>query len=272
MNEMNEQFGNPALLLRQSRSQQTGWASNLEQGQQRIVNGVLVGGIVALAGGAAFLILRSIARGAAEKRAMNQTDDPNSPANYAQRLYNAFNPDTPFGWGTDEELVRDTIRSIPHQKFWEKVKSSYRKAYRGSNLMKDMQGELSRTMKQEIDLILEMLPANEKEAANRQEGEVNPKQLAAWAGRIRLASQHESSWIWPRGTDEAAIMAVFEELPLAETICPLDRTYRRLYNKSVLAELMDELDQSELQEVYQIILSKPDAKNRTLTQIALSCS
>lgn len=272
MSKMNEQLGNPALLLMQGRNQQGGWTNSLDEGQRRIVNGVLVGGIVALAGGATFLILRSIARGAAEKRALNQTDDPDSPANYAQRLYNAFNPDTPFGWGTDEELVRDTIRSIPHRKFWDKVKSSYRKAYRGSNLMKDMQGELSRTMKQEIDLILEMLPANEKEAENRIQGQVSQKQLAAWAGRIRLASQHESSWIWPHGTDEEAIYSVLEELPRAEIICQLDRIYRRLYNKSVLAELMDELDQSELQKVYNIILSKPDAKNRTLTQIALSCT
>ena len=43
---------------------------------------------------------------------MSRDDDSNA-AYYAQKLRMAFENDNYFGWGTDEESIRETLRKVP---------------------------------------------------------------------------------------------------------------------------------------------------------------
>jgi hypothetical protein len=272
MPKTNKQMGNPALLaLAASRAGGGGGtpAHVADDGDHKLVRTLVVAGVAVVGGGALLLLAVSMLRNVAFRAAINDTDDTASAENFAQRLQNAFNPDTPFGWGTDEAMVRNTIKEVPHKKFWEDVKAAYKRLTKGGNLMADLESELSRTEKREIDLILSALPANAAEA--RQPMLVTPQRLDAWAERVRQAALYESSWLTPWGTDEEAIYAVLDELPEARTACQLESAYRRKFGKGLLQELIDELDGEELANVYRIIMQKPDAKGKTLDQVFASC-
>jgi hypothetical protein len=267
-----KQLGNPALIaMAASRANGGGGPPTFvaDKDDHKLIRTVVICGLSVLGGGALFLLGRSLVRNIAFKSAINRTDDTSSADNYAQRLMNAFNPDTAFGWGTDEELIRNTIREVPHKKFWEDVKAAYRRLTKGRNLMSDLQAELSRTEKREIDLILSALPANEHEAKNPLQ--VTPQRLDAWAERIKQATLYETSFITPWGTDEEAIYAVFNELPLAQTGCELEAAYKRKFGKGLLSELADELDATEMNIIFKIIMQKPDAKGKSLTQLFSEC-
>lgn len=238
-----------------------------EEQRQDLSNKLWWGGGLLLGGGVAFLVLRSLVRKARYKNAIGKTDDVSSPENIAQRFVQAFNPDSPFGWGTDEELIRRTIQKVPHQKAWEEVKRAYQKLTKGGNLLDDMQQELSRSEKREMDLIISALPPNQRAADQTDPKQITPQQLSMWAERIQAAANYEASAIWPYGTDEQAIYAVLEEVPTGRGIYQLDQTYRGLFQKGLLKELTDEMSGSELAHAYQIIVNKPDVHDKKLTSV-----
>lgn len=238
-----------------------------EEQHQDLSNKLWWGGGLLLGGGVAFLVLRSLVRKARYKSAIGKTDDVSSPENIAQRFVQAFNPDTPMGWGTDEELIRRTLLEVPHLKAWEQVKRAYQKLTKGGNLLNDMQSELSRSEKREMDLILSALPPNQRAADQADPNQITQQQLDLWAGRIQAAANYEASAIWPYGTDEQAIYAVLQEVPTGRGINQLDQTYRRLFQKGLLRELTDEMSGSDLAHAYQIIVNKPDVHDKKLTSV-----
>jgi hypothetical protein len=276
------QLGHPALIaLAQSqmanRSAKKAAANESGQATQpdfarKVTRAAVAGGVILLSGGLLFLIGRSIMRGAKYKASFNKTDDPTTPEYHAQRLYQGMNPDSPFGVGTDKEIIRATISSVPHRKFWESVKDAYRRMTKGGNLMDDLASDLSRTEKRDIDMILSVMPRDAKEAKDYDPSVVTQPRLEAWATRINAASQHESSWLWPYGTDEEAVYAVLRELPSALAACQVDRTYLQLFGKGMFTELNDELDSAELQTAYQIIMQKPDAQGKSFIQVIAACT
>ncbi|TPN82940.1 hypothetical protein [Aquimarina algicola] len=67
---------------------------------------------------------------------------PGNPANYAIRLKLAFENDKPFGWGTDEEAVFQTLEEIPSDAMRRKVERAYKDLY-GSHLSADLMDELT---------------------------------------------------------------------------------------------------------------------------------
>lgn len=276
-----DNLGNPALIASLAQSQLANRKAKSAPAQgsaqepdlaRKVTRAVVAGGLVLLSGGVLYLVGRSIMRSASFNSTLNKTDDPNTPEYYAQRLYQGINPDSPFGLGTDKEIIRATISAIPHRKFWEQVKSAYRKMTKGGNLMDDLAGDLSRTEKRDVDMILAVMPKDAKEAQNYDPSVVTPARLAAWATRINAASEHESSWLWPYGTDEEAVYAVLRELPSALAACQLDRTYQSMFGKGMFTELNDELDYSELQSAYGIIMQKPDARGKSFIQVIASCT
>jgi hypothetical protein len=264
---MAEQLGNPALIA----------AMAMRGGDGRqprpfpALRWALIG--LAVAGGTAglFLLGRRLYRDIGEDAALNRSDREDEPANYAQRLVNAFGNDMPLGLGTNEELVRDTVRAVPHLKFWEDVKDAYKRLTRGGNLMADLTAELSTQMLREVNLILSGLPKDAREAANRDPDEVTAAMLRAWAERIKVACDYEASFAWPWGTDEAAIHAVLEEVPNAKVLCSIDKVYRAAYGKGLLAQLTEEMEGDDLARCVKIIMDKPDAKGKTLTQALALC-
>lgn len=266
---MPDTLGNPALLM-------AAMAIRNSNGQQQpppfgLLRGLLIG--VAVAGGAVglFLLGRKLYRDRAEDAALNRSDKEDEPESYAQRLINAFANDMPLGLGTNEELVRDTIRAVPHLKFWEGVKDSYRKLTRGGNLMADLTAELSTQMLREVNLIISDLPKDAREAANRDPNEITAARLRAWADRIKAACDYEASFAWPWGTDESAVHAVLMDVPTAKALCSIDKMYRAAYGKGLFAQLTEEMEGDDLARCYQIIMQKPDVQGKTLTQALSLC-
>lgn len=92
----------------------------------------------------AAILIRSAIKNAQENKQAEQildNSDGLSPAAYAADLHMAFENDTMFGWGTDEELIYETFKKMPNKAFMADVESSYKRLY-GSNLSTDLQEEL----------------------------------------------------------------------------------------------------------------------------------
>ncbi|TSE03232.1 annexin [Aquimarina algiphila] len=83
-------------------------------------------------------LVRKFKRNNRERHALQ----PGNPANFAIRLKMAFENDNAFGWGTDEEVVFDTIEQIPNASMMRKVERAYKDLY-GNNLSADLMSELS---------------------------------------------------------------------------------------------------------------------------------
>lgn len=265
---MADDLGNPALIAAMAMRRGGGPRPGPPFRPYRwlLVGAAVAGGTLGL-----YLLGRKLYRDIAEDAALNRSDREDKPASFAQRLINAFANDMPLGLGTNEELVRDTVRAVPHLKFWDDVKREYHRLTRGGNLMEDLTAELSTQMRREIDWILAAMPKDAREAANRDPGAVTPALLELWAKRIKAACDYEASFAWPWGTDEAAIHAVLMEVPRAATLCELDRVYRRLHGLGLMRQLTDEMEGEDLSRCYQIIMDKPDAKGKTLTQALALC-
>ncbi|MEM6271422.1 MAG: hypothetical protein AAF998_18445 [Bacteroidota bacterium] len=242
-------------------------------GQRRFINGLKIGAVVAGASGVLYLILRGVLKNQQYNRTVNASDDTGEPDWFANRIYDAFNPDTPFGWGTDEELVRDTISDVPHRKFWEQVKGKYFDlTKRTSHLMEDLEKEVSNHMKAEILAIIDSMPANQREANNRDPFQVTDRMLKNWAIRIKAGADYESTFFWPYGTDEEAIYKVLNELPNFAAFCMLNGKYFQLYGKSALTELSDEMSGEDLEKAYRILQSKEDAIGKSKLELVRICT
>lgn len=219
---------------------------------------------VAALGTIGFLVTRRILRGFWFNVTVDKIDDPDKGAYYANPIYNAIHTDAPFGWGTDESLIRDTILEVPHRVIWERVKNAYeslaKKHGRTGTLMNDLRRDLTTDEFSEINAIIQMMPANQREADNRDPFAVTGQMLEQWAKRINAGAQYENLWFFG-GTDEAAIYKVLEELPTLDAFCQLNREYPRHNDErlNLIEELIDELDSSELRKVYTILIDKPDA-------------
>ena len=154
-------------------------------------------------------------------------------------------------------MIRRTIISaVPHVDFWKLVERDYRRLNPGRNLTSDLESDLSRTEWDEIRSILAAKPLNQTEAQSRGPGWYDRGTLELWARRIKNACDYEQGWLWPYGTDEEAIYAVFEEIPSMKALEELDKVYKRLYGLGIPEQLVDELDSEERQKVMNIIKRK----------------
>ena len=62
-------------------------------------------------------------------------------ANWAKRLKMAFDNDSPFGWGTDEQACYAVFKEMPNRRAYGAVQSAYRVLYT-KDLNADLQEEL----------------------------------------------------------------------------------------------------------------------------------
>ena len=72
----------------------------------------------------------------------SQALEEGNPANFAIRLVMAFENDNAFGWGTDEEVLFQTLEQIPTASMMRKVERAY-KDLEGRNLATDLASELT---------------------------------------------------------------------------------------------------------------------------------
>ncbi|MBL4863038.1 MAG: hypothetical protein JKY09_08495 [Crocinitomicaceae bacterium] len=154
---------------------------------------------------------------------------------WAKQLKMAFDNDG--WWGTDEQAIRQVLRAMPSQEDFQKVQISYRKLYKGSNLIEDLTDELKATEFNEMLAILQSKPQKAKDA-----GVViyNPH---AWAKRLYNAMSIYYMGFIP-GTDEEAITAVFSEMKSKQAFKDTEQAYESLYSTSLGEDLDGDLDWS----------------------------
>lgn len=168
-------------------------------------------------------------------------------ATWAKQCKLAFDNDG--WWGTDESALRKVIIAIPSQEDFEKVQQSYKKLYKGRNLVEDMTDELKTTEYNEMLAILSSKPKKAKDATGAPI--YNPQ---AWATRLYNAMSIYYGWIFP-GTDEDAILAVFAEMPSKKAFSDTKQAYYVQYGVSLEDDLDGDLDWS--MDWRSIIAKKP---------------
>ena len=172
----------------------------------------------------------------------------NQYATWAKQLKMAFENDG--WWGTNEIAVRQTLLEIPSKEAFQKVQSSYRKLYKGKNLIEDLTGELKAT---EFNEMLAILQAKPKYSKDVKEGVVYDPH--GWAKRLYNAMSIYYVGIIP-GTDEHAIRTVFSEMKTQKAFQDTEQAYQLLYSQSLSSDLDGDLNWSI--DWRGIIVKKPN--------------
>jgi hypothetical protein len=205
--------------------------------------------LVVLSG--SFFIGRSIVRNARSTSEEKKTYDDSNSAYYAQKLKMAFENDNYFGWGTDEESIRDTVRKIPSKDEFKKVLNSYQKLY-AKSLMLDLKEELTTT---EYNEMLAIIAGKPDSITKDGKPIIGVQQYLSWAKRLKAAFDI-TYWFIP-GTDEPAIKAVFMEIPTQADFQKVAQAYQNEYGNDLISDLKSELEFWEYTPMMDIINKKP---------------
>ncbi|HVI45231.1 MAG TPA: hypothetical protein VM802_10185 [Chitinophaga sp.] len=203
-------------------------------------------GIIVI-GGAVIIARRAILKDRANREQRLTYIDGN-PATYAKQIKMAFDNDG--WWGTDVKSLRTVVRHIPSKQVFKETMDSYAKLYNRS-MMSDMQKELKSTEYNEMLAIINVKP----ERNNGVQQQLSPAQYQSWA--IRLKAAFDMAYGMFPGTDEAAIKAVFIEIPTQSAFEQVGRVYRTMYGNDLKHDLRHELEFWEYPSYMQIIYNKP---------------
>jgi hypothetical protein len=201
-------------------------------------------------GGGGFLLSRAIRKKKADTEEMKAYAE-GSEAAFAKQIKMAFDNDMAFGWGTDEEKLRAVFRAIPSRQAFLSVLKSYQKLYNRS-LMRDLQDELQAT---EYNEMMAIIAAKPDSGNQLQPPALSATQYLQWAKRLKAAFDI-TYWGLP-GTDEAAIKAVFLEIPTQAAFAQVGATYAHTYGRNLTSDLKSELEFWEIEPMMAIINKKP---------------
>lgn len=184
-----------------------------------------------------------------KKKIANNSDKKSfaegTPATTAKQIKMAFDNDGQFG--TDTKALRNVLIKIKSKKELEDVRKEYQRQF-NSQLYNDMSGELQTSEYQEMLQIMEGKP-------DKPGAPLSAKQYLAWAKRLKAAFDKMYSFI--PGTDEAAIRAVFNEVPTQQAFVDVGKAYQKEYNRDFIKDLKSELETWEYPEYMTIITRKP---------------
>jgi hypothetical protein len=200
--------------------------------------------------GGTIFIAKKIIRDREANKEENKSLDAGSPAAYAKQIKMAFEND---GWpGTNTNALRNTLREIPTQDIFEKVKKSYARMYskarKEANLLDDMSSELQSTEYNEMMQIVDAKPEKKETVAPS-------VRYKAWAKRMKAA--FDKTYGFLPGTDSDAIVAVFNEIPDQAAFVKVTDAYRQLYGTNMLDDLKSESEFGQYADWMKIITSKP---------------
>lgn len=215
--------------------------------KEKLTYGIV--GLVVLSG--TFLLGRSVVRGARSTSEQKKTYEDGNAASFAQQLKMAFENDNYFGWGTDEEGIRDVIRKVPSKDYFKQVINSYQKLYARS-LMGDLKEELAAS---EYNEMLAIIAGKPDKITGNYSPIVTSQQYSAWAKRLKAAFDI-TYWFVP-GTDEPAIKAVFMEIPTQADFQKVAAAYLKEYGNELMSDLKSELEFWEIGSMMDIINNKP---------------
>ena len=215
--------------------------------KEKLTYGIV--GLFVLSG--SFLIGRSIVRHARSTSEEKKTYDESNAAYYAQKLKMAFENDNYFGWGTDEDSIRETIRKIPSKDEFKKVMNSYQKLY-AKSLMSDLKNELTTT---EYNEMLAIIAGKPDSISGNYKPIIGKQQYLSWAKRLKAAFDI-TYWFVP-GTDEPAVKGVFVEIPTQADFQKVAEAYQNEYGNDLITDLKSELEFWEYAPMMEIINKKP---------------
>jgi hypothetical protein len=102
--------------------------------------------------------------------------------------------------------------------------------------------------------IIRKARANNEEKKTYEYG--NP---ATYAKQIKMAFDNDMWWGW--GTDEEALRKSIIAIPSKDEFRKVINSYQKLYARSMMADMQDELTTSEYNEMLAIIAAKPEKGN-----------
>ena len=92
---------------------------------------------------------------------------------------------------------------------------------------------------------------------NEENASVDDDSVANYAKGMKMAFDNDGWW----GVDKVALRNVMISIPSKEVFNQVIKSYQRLYNKPLMADLQSELNTSEYNEMLSIINSKTQPKN-----------
>ncbi len=206
-------------------------------------------GLLVLSG--SFFLGRNLVRSARATGEQKKTYDEGRVAAFAQQLKMAFENDNYFGWGTDEEAIRNVLRKVPSKEAFKQVIHSYGKLYARS-LMADLKSELTAT---EYNEMLAIIAGKPDSITWTTKPKIGAPQYLVWAKRLKAA--FDSTYGPFPGTDEGAIKAVFMEIPTQNDFQQVIIAYQKEYAGNLINDLKSELELWEYGPMMAIINKKP---------------
>jgi hypothetical protein len=89
---------------------------------------------------------------------------------------------------------------------------------------------------------------------------------SSYAKSIKMTFDNDGYW----GTDVAALRTTMQKIPNKEFFSSVAKSYQKLYNRSVMADMQDELTISQYNEMMAILNAKSDnAKSNNITSSVL---
>ncbi len=218
------------------KKQRFGWSS-LTPSQQKVVTWTGIGlgiGVLAVITGK---ILSNSVRKTISKKETSKGYGKDKHATWALQIKNALYNDSPWGIGTDEVLLRRTLRAIPTKEDWNKVIKSYSAQNKGASLVEDLNADLSTTESAEMLAIIDSKPKNDKVKGIH----LTKKHFKNWAKRIHAALSYRSMGLfW--GTDSDAIKAVYMEIPSIKAYRITKYEYKKTFGVSMIQDLLDDYE------------------------------
>ena len=88
---------------------------------------------------------------------------------------------------------------------------------------------------------------------------------ATMAKQLKMAFDNDMWFGW--GTDEEAIRKTLQAVPSKEVFRKVINSYQKLYARSLMKDMQDELTSTEYNEMLAIIAAKPDRGNKLLAPV-----
>jgi hypothetical protein len=204
--------------------------------------------LLAAAGVTGLIVLgKKMIENTISNKAHSKSFEDGTPETLAKQIKMAFENDGYFG--TDTDALRNVLIGIKSREELDKVFKAYKKEY-ASNLYKDMSDELQATEYNEMLQIIAAKPLKPGQAPTA-------NQYLAWAKRLKAAFD-KSYGPFP-GTDEAAIKAVFTEIPTQQAFVEVGKRFYKEYSENLITALKGELEYYEYPDYMKIITAKPKA-------------
>jgi hypothetical protein len=168
-----------------------------------------------------------------------------NPETTAKQIKMAFENDGKFG--TDVKALRTLLITVKSKAELEKIRKAYQKQF-NSPMFAEMSKELQSSEYREMLQIMEGKPEKAGQA-------LTEKQYLAWAKRLKAA--FEKTYSFFPGTDEAAIKAVFIEVPTHHAFIQIGKAYYKEYKANLITDLKSELEFWEYMNYMKLITTKP---------------